>query len=64
MPLEFMGNDVKAVSQFLPVYWYEKANDILADFGHLTASAKRTVLAGDYDTACFRSSICLPGTGG
>lgn len=40
VPLEFMGNDVKAVSQFLPVYWYEKANDILADFGHLTASAK------------------------
>ena len=40
VPLEFLGNHVKVVSQFFPVYWYEKANDILSDFGHLTASAK------------------------
>ena len=64
VPLEFMGNDVKAVSQFLPVYWYEKANDILADFGHLTASAKGQFLQAIMIQLVFRSSICLPGTGG
>ena len=40
VPLEFMGSHVKAVSHFLPVYWYEKANDLLANFAHMTVSAR------------------------
>lgn len=40
VPLEFMGSYVKAVSHFLPVYWYEKANDLLANFAHMTVSAR------------------------
>ena len=60
MPLEFMGNDVKAVSQFLPVYWYEKANDILADFGHLTASAKGQFLQAIMIQLVFAAAfVCL-----
>ena len=60
VPLEFMGNDVKAVSQFLPVYWYEKANDILADFGHLTASAKGQFLRAIMIQLVFAAAfVCL-----
>ena len=60
VPLEFMGNDVKAVSQFLPVYWYEKANDILADFGHLTASAKGQFLQAIMIQLVFAAAfVCL-----
>lgn len=40
VPLEFMGSHVKAVSHFLPVYWYEKANDLLTNFAHMTVSAR------------------------
>ena len=40
VPLEFMGSHVKAVSHFLPVYWYEKANDLLANFAHMTVSIR------------------------
>ena len=40
VPLEFMGSHVKAVSHFLPIYWYEKANDLLANFAHMTVSAR------------------------
>ena len=40
VPLEFMGSHVKAVSHFLPVYWYEKANDLLANFAHMTVSVR------------------------
>ena len=60
VPLEFMGNDVKVVSQFLPVYWYEKANDILADFGHLTASAKGQFLQAIMIQLVFAAAfVCL-----
>ena len=40
VPLEFMGSHVKAVSHFLPIYWYEKANDLLANFAHMTVSIR------------------------
>lgn len=40
VPLEFMESHVKAVSHFLPVYWYEKANDLLANFAHMTVSVR------------------------
>lgn len=40
VPLEFMGSHVKAVSHFLPIYWYEKANDLLANFAYMTVSIR------------------------
>ena len=40
VPLEFMGSHVKAVSHFLPIYWYEKANDLLANFAHMTVTIR------------------------
>lgn len=60
VPLEFMGNHVKAVSQFLPVYWYEKANEILADFGHLTVSAKEQFFQAIMIQLIFTAAfVCL-----
>lgn len=46
VPLEIMSKRVKAVSQFLPVYWYEVVNDYLVEFGNVTGEAKQAVLQG------------------
>lgn len=40
VPLEVMSKKVKCVSQFLPVYWYETANELLGDFSVLTGEAR------------------------
>lgn len=40
VPLEYISKGVKTVSQFLPVYWYERANDILSSFTVLTENAR------------------------
>lgn len=40
VPLDYISKSVKNVSQFLPVYWYETANEILGEFTVLTGSAK------------------------
>ncbi|MFR3769111.1 MAG: ABC transporter permease [Blautia sp.] len=40
VPLEYISKGVKTVSQFLPVYWYERANDILGSFTVLTENAR------------------------
>lgn len=40
VPLEYISRNVKTVSQFLPVYWYEKANDLLGEFNVLTETAR------------------------
>ncbi len=43
VPLEYMNTNVKTVSQFLPVYWYEKTNDQLAQFGNIVDSIQTDV---------------------
>jgi ABC-2 type transport system permease protein len=40
VPLEYISKNVKTVSQFLPVYWYETANDLLGEFDILTETAR------------------------
>ncbi len=44
VPLEYISKGVKTVSQFLPVYWYERANDILGSFTVLTENARIQIL--------------------
>lgn len=46
LPLELMNKGVKAVTQFLPVYWYEVVNELLVEFGTVTGEVKQTVLQG------------------
>lgn len=43
VPLDYISTGVKNVSQFLPVYWYETANEILGEFTVLTGSAKTQI---------------------
>lgn len=40
VPMEVMGKGVKTVAQFLPVYWYEKINVMLSEFGTVTGSIR------------------------
>lgn len=42
--LDALNVKLKNVSRFLPVYWYERANDILTDFPVLTENARTEVL--------------------
>ena len=44
VPLDYMSKGVKTVSQFLPVYWYETANEVLGEFSVPTAAAKQQIL--------------------
>ena len=46
VPLEYMNSGVKTAAQFLPVYWYEKTNDLLAQFGSITGDVRIEVLQG------------------
>ena len=44
VPLEYMNVNVKTAAHFLPVYWYEKTNDMLAQFGSITGEIRTEVL--------------------
>ena len=46
VPLEYMNKTVKTAAQFLPIYWYEKVNQILSEFGDITGSVRTEVLQG------------------
>jgi ABC-2 type transport system permease protein len=44
VPMEYLGKGVTQISQFLPVYWYETANEILATHTSLSAENLQQVL--------------------
>lgn len=46
VPMDILSSEVKTFSQFLPVYWYERVNSTLADFGTITGSVRVEVLKG------------------
>ena len=46
VPLEVMGEKLKIVSQFLPVYWYEVINNRLSQFSELTGAMKSEIWKG------------------
>lgn len=43
VPLELMNKNVIKAAQFLPVYWYEKANGLLTQFGTVTGEVEKAV---------------------
>lgn len=45
-PLDLLGNNVKRVSQFFPVYWYELLNDMLGQFHELSEDMLQTIWKG------------------
>lgn len=46
VPLEILGEGVKKVVQFLPVYWYEVINETLGEFNNLTTTMQNTIWKG------------------
>lgn len=46
VPLDFLSEGMTKVAQFLPVYWYERINDTLAQFPVLTESNQAIVNRG------------------
>ena len=44
--IDFMGDNVQKISQFLPVYWYEKNLDILAAYSNLSQTLKSNLFKG------------------
>lgn len=46
VPLEYLNKGVKTAAQFFPVYWYEKVNGILGEFGTIAGSVRTEVLQG------------------
>lgn len=40
VPMEMMNKNVIRAAQFLPVYWYEKVNDMLVEFGTVTGETQ------------------------
>lgn len=57
VPLSVMGKGVKTVAQFLPVYWYEKANDTLAQFGTITGNVRVEILQAIGIQVIFAAAI-------
>lgn len=43
VPMDVMNKNVLTVSQFLPVYWFEKVNDTLAGYHILPAETLSTI---------------------
>lgn len=58
VPMELIGDNVKKVAQFLPVYWYETANQLLGTHASLTA-AMRTTLWKSYLIQLVFAAACI-----
>lgn len=43
VPMEYMSKGVIRVAQFLPVYWYEKVNDLLVEFGTVSGTVRTEI---------------------
>lgn len=57
VPLSLLGEQVKRVAQFLPVYWYSKTNDLLGDYQTLPANIQEKVWQGIGIQLVFMAAI-------
>lgn len=55
--LDVMGKGVRTAAQFLPVYWYETANELIVKFGSVTGEAQRAVFSGIGMQAVFAAAL-------
>lgn len=58
VPLGYMNPSVRKVAMFLPVYWYEKANDLLTGFRKYYGNGACR------GTAVYRHPVCVHGSSG
>lgn len=62
VPIEVISPSVQKVVQFLPVYWYEIANNKLAEFETITGSVRTEVLGAIVIQVVFAIAIlCVAG---
>ncbi len=57
VPMEVMNKNVLKAAQFLPVYWYEKVNDTLAEYGTVTGGVRTMVLRWMGIEAMFAAAL-------
>lgn len=57
VPLEMFGNKIEKVAQFLPTYWYTRINEILGNYGELSAELKHTVYMGVLIQLLFAAAV-------
>lgn len=55
--LDVMGKGVRTFSQFLPLYWYEKTNNIIASNAAFTASQQAEIMKGFGIQLLFAAAI-------
>ncbi|HIU75129.1 MAG TPA: ABC transporter permease [Candidatus Pelethocola excrementipullorum] len=58
VPLAALGSSVKKIAQFMPVYWYEIINDMLAKSGKLSETMKVTIYKG-YGIQLLFAAACI-----
>lgn len=61
VPLEILGKGVRTFAQFLPVYWYEVVNDILARNVDFTSAQRTTIWQGYGIQVLFAVAIFAAG---
>lgn len=44
--MDYLSSGVRKAAQFLPVYWYENVNNLLAEHGNIVGNVRTEVLAG------------------
>lgn len=60
VPLEVMGKNVKMAAQFLPIYWYERVNDILTEGRIIQGSVYSDVMKAIGIQVVFAAAfVCL-----
>ena len=58
VPMELLGDGVRKINRFLPVYWYESINTTLGSHSTLTSEVRTTILQGFLIQAAF-AAACL-----
>lgn len=46
VPLNVMGEQIRTIAKFLPVYWYEVVNNLLTDYADISGEIQTQVITG------------------
>lgn len=58
--MDLLSSGVKKAAQFLPVYWYETANEILMDYGEITGDVRNRLMSAIGIQMVFAAAfVCL-----
>ena len=58
--MDLLSSGVRKAAQFLPVYWYETANEILMDYGEITGDVRNRLMSAIGIQMVFAAAfVCL-----